>query len=128
MGDLVGEVGGKLVEVPDRFPQRVAVRHRDDLGVGAVLVGHPEDPERPRFHQAARKGRLVEEDEGVERVTVLGQRVGHEPVVGRVEGRREEPSVEPDDVALVVVLVLVAAPPGDLHDHVDELVVLHHAS
>ena len=75
--------------------------------------------------QAARKGRLVEQDQRVERVAVLGQRVGDEPVVGRVDRRREEPAVESDQVPLVVVLVLVAAPPGDLDDDLDGAVCVH---
>ena len=82
-------------------------------------------PTGPALDHAARERRLVEEHQGVERVAVLGQRVGHEPVVGRVERRGEEPPVEPEDVVLVVVLVLVPAPPGDLHHDVDRAVRVH---
>ena len=82
-------------------------------------------PTGRHLDQAAREGRLVEQDQRVERVAVLGQGVGDEPVVGRVERGREEPPVQSDHVALVVVLVLVAAPPGDLDDDVDGAVRAH---
>ena len=63
--------------------------------------------------------RVLEDHHGVERVAVLGQRVGDEAVVGRIRGGGEQPAVEAEDVGLVVVLVLVAAAAGDLDDDVD---------
>ena len=96
-------------------------RHRDDLGVGALLVLHPEHAERAHRDPAAGERRVVEEHQHVERVAVLREGVGHEAVVGRVHGRREKSTVEPDDVALVVVLVLVPAAARDLDHDVDEV-------
>ena len=52
----------------------------------------------------------------VERVAVLAERVRDEAVVGRIDHRREQEAVELDGIALVVLLVLVAAPLGDLDD------------
>ena len=66
------------------------------------------------------KGRLGDEGHGVERVVVLGERVGDEPVVRRVPGGGEQHPVEVDLARFVVHLVLVATPLGDLNDHGDE--------
>src|SRR6202020_858384 len=44
---------------------------------------------------------------------------GQEAVVRRVRRGGEQPTIEPDDVILVVVLVLVPASGGDLDHHVD---------
>src|SRR3546814_3593460 len=82
------------------------------------LVGHPEDADRACRDPAAGEGRIVEQDQRVERVGVLGERVGDEPVVGRIGRGGEEPAIQAHHVLLVVVLVLVAAASGDLDDDV----------
>jgi inorganic pyrophosphatase len=58
-------------------------------------------------------------DQGVEGIAVLREGLGDEAVVGGIGRCGEEPAVEPDHVGLVVVLVLVAGPAGDLDDHID---------
>src|SRR6202012_226020 len=68
------------------------------------------------------KGRIGDQDQRVERVTVAGKGVGDEAVVRRVGRGGEETAVQPDHVRLVVVLVLVAASGGDLDPHLDHLV------
>ena len=60
---------------------------------------------------------ILEQHQCVERVAVLGERVGEEPVLRRVHRGGEEVAVEPDLACVVVVLELVARPLGDLHDH-----------
>ena len=45
-----------------------------------------------------------------------GSGVGYEAVVGRIGRRREQATVESDEVPFVVVRLLVAAAPGDLDD------------
>ena len=112
MLDLVEQVRTQLGEVVRAVVQRVVERHADELGVGALLVLHPEHAERTGPHPAAREGRVLQQHQGVERVAVLGEGVGDEPVVGRVEGGREQAAVEPHHARHMVVLVLVAAPPG----------------
>ena len=89
-----------------------------DLVVAALLVAHAEHAERAAADHAAGKRGLFEEDEGVQRVAVLAQGVVDETVVVRVAGRGEEHTIEADATRLVVNLVLVSVPLGDLDGHV----------
>ena len=93
--------------------------HAEDLVVAALLVGHPEHADRPAADQAAGERRLQQEHEGVERVAVLAERVLDEAVVGRVLRRGEQGPVEAEPPGVVVHLVLVALPLGDLHEYVE---------
>ena len=83
MLDLVAELGVDVVDVADALEGRVAERHAEELLVGALLVGHVEDADRPHADAAAGKGRVGDEDERVERVAVLGERALDVAVVGR---------------------------------------------
>jgi hypothetical protein len=69
--------------------------------------------------QAAREGRLVQEDQRVKRVAVVRERVLDESVVGGITSRREEHPVQPDAPGLMIHLVLVALPLRDLDDHIE---------
>ncbi len=125
--DLVEQPLRQVGEVVHHVVGRVVRGHAEDLGVGALLVLHPEHADRAHLDPAAREGRVLEEHEHVERVAVEGEGVGHEAVVRGIDRGGEEPPVEPDHVLVVVVLVLVAAPPRDLDDDVEELTGLHPA-
>ena len=104
------------MQVVDALPSRVGDGHAEDLGVGAGLVLHPEHAQEAHLDVAARKCRLVDDDEDVEGIAVLGQGLGHEPVVGGIAGGGEQLAVEPDVARLVFHLVFVARPAGDLDD------------
>jgi hypothetical protein len=126
VSDLGEHLGLDAVEVGDLGVARVVGLDADELGVGPGVVGHPEDAHRASRDPAPGEGRLLEQHEGVERVAVLSQRVGHEAVVRRVDRGREEAAVEAHHALLVVVLVLVAAAAGDLHDDVERVVHAPH--
>ena len=96
------------MDVRQPAPARIVQRHADHLLVGPLLVGHVEDADRPDADAAARKGRVGDEDERVERIAVLGERVLEEAVVGGIAHRGEEAPVERDAAELLVPLVLVA--------------------
>src|SRR5690606_16263444 len=96
-------------------------RDAQQLVVATRLVRHTEHADRPAADQTARERRLVQDDQRVQRVAVLTERVLDEAVVGRVGGRGEEPTVQADPTRLVVHLVLV---PRTLRD-LDRDVELH---
>src|SRR5580693_9121187 len=110
---------GYVLELAQVLLPRVAGGHADDLVVAALLVGHPEHPDRTAADQAAGERRLQHQDHRVERVAVLAQGAGHEAVVGRVLGRGEQRAVQADQAAVVVDLVLVPAAPRDLDQDVE---------
>ena len=105
--------------------QRPRGRNADQLGVLAGLVLHVQHADRPGLDPHAGIDRVVEQDQGVERVAVAAERVGHEAVVGGVRRRREQAPIEVDPVRLVVDLVLVAAAAWDLDDDVDAILSRH---
>ena len=125
VSNLDGEVRRQSLEVPHGLPHGIAAGHGDDLSIGAHLIGHPEHAHRPGFHQAPGEGRLADEDQGIEGIPVLGQGVGHESVVSRIESGRKQPPVESDQVTFVVVLILVPAASRDLHDDLEQAIVNH---
>jgi len=107
----------------DALVHRIVLGDADDLASGPFSSSIQNTPiGRARTHTPWER-RLLEQHEGIERVVVLGERVGDEAVVGRVHGRGEQAPVEADHVALVVVLVLVAAATWDLDDDVERRVV-----
>src|SRR5690242_2406606 len=107
---------GYVLELAQVLLPRVAGRDADDLVVTALLVRHPEHPDRAAADQAAGERGLLDQHHRVERVAVLAQGVRDEAVVGRVLRRGEQRPVQPDQAAFVVNLVLVPAAPRDL-DH-----------
>src|SRR5689334_19218701 len=110
-----------VVDVTQVLHTRVRRGHAQQLVVAARLVRHPEHADRTALDEAAREGRLVQDDQRVQRVAVLAEGVLDEAVVGRVGGRGEEPTVQADPTGLVVHLVLV---PRTLRD-LDRDVELH---
>ena len=92
--------------------ERVGDRHAQDLEVDALLVAHLEHADRASPDVAAREGPLIDEQHGVGRVAVVGERALDEAVVEVVEHGRREDAVEAEDPGDLVVLVLVAAAAG----------------
>ena len=119
--DLDQAVRPDLVEALDVLLVGVAEGDAQDLEVEALLVAHLEAADRPRPDVAAGEGRLVDDQQGVGVVAVAGAGALDEAVVEVVEdGARQHP-IEPEDVRLLVVLVLVARPARDLDDDLDDL-------
>jgi len=86
-GGSLGGNGSAHRPGPARWPTGDRPRNTDDLGVRPLLVFHPENPDWPGGDPAAREDRVFQQYQGIEGVTVLGERVRDEPVVGRVDGR-----------------------------------------
>jgi hypothetical protein len=111
----------EVLELARRLPTRIVVGDGQDLVVMPFLVGHVEHAHRAGANDAAREGRLRNQDEDVERVAVLRQRAIDEAVVGRVMHARVEDPVEHESMTGVVELVLVAAAERDLDRHLDPI-------
>jgi hypothetical protein len=114
------------VEIGDLAQLRqadVGGRHAQDLRRRPVLVTHPEHADRPAPDEAAGKGRLANQHQGVEGILLLGPRAVDEAVVGRILGGGEQRPVQPEPAGAVIEHVLVASSLGDLdrdvelHDH-----------
>ena len=89
------------------------------LIVGALLVAHLEHADRARPDVAAGERRLVDEEQGVGVVAVVGARALDEAVIEVVEHRRRQHAIEAEDARVLVELVLVAAAARDLDDDLD---------
>ena len=84
-----------------------------------AAVHQVEQPDRTRVHEAAGEHRDRHQHQDVERIAVVAQGAGQEPVVAGIVDRAVEHAVEPEDAELLVELVLVALVGGDLDDRGD---------
>src|SRR5262249_30340007 len=98
----------QMVDVTQVFLARILRGYAENLVVAALFVRHPEHTDGAAPDQAAGERRLLEQHEGVERVAVVAEGAFDEAVVGRVLGRGEKGTVQPDPPGLVIHLVLVA--------------------
>ena len=83
------------------------------------LVGHPEHADGPAGDEAPGERRLLEQDQGVERVAVLAEGVLDVAVVRRIAGGGEEHPVQADASGGMVQLVLVPLALRDFYRHVE---------
>lgn len=86
--------------------------------VRTLFVAHFHDADGSRLDVAAGESGVVDHDEDVEGVAVNVVRARDEAVIERVEKRRIEHAVEPEQVGGRVVLVFVGGPPRNFDDGV----------
>ncbi len=99
----------------------IALGNAQDLEVLTLVIAHLEHADGTRPDVATGEGRLVDDEQRVGVVTVVGAGVVHEPVVEVVENGGREHAIEPEDARLLVELVLVPAPARNLDDDLDPL-------
>ena len=120
--DLADQLRREIGEIVHVVPPRFLRWHAQDLGVLAGLVAHVQHTDGSCRDPHARKHRIFEQHQGVERVAVAAEGFGDVSVVGRIRRRGEQPSVEVDAARVVIDLVLVAAAARDLDHDVDAVV------
>ncbi|KAI3488917.1 hypothetical protein L1887_46947 [Cichorium endivia] len=105
--DLLQQQGwqvGVFLHVDVQLRQLV-VRYGDDLGIAAAVVGHVQHADRTGADHRAWRDRVRGHDQHVQGITVVGQGVRDETVVGRVEHRGGHEAVNEQAVAVLVDLV-----------------------
>ena len=111
VGDVVHVVvhGGKLV-----------VWDGQHLLVGAAVVLHEQDAERPAADHRAGHHRSRIHDDDVQRIAIAAQRMRHEPIIAGVAHRRIKEAIDEQRTRRFVDLVLDRlAPQWHLNDHID---------
>ena len=86
---------------------RVTGWHTQELVIATRLIGHAEHADGAASDDDAGEGRLLEEDERVEGVSIKAQRVVDESVVVRISRRGEEHSIKANAPCCVIHLVFI---------------------
>jgi len=87
---------------------------------------HKEHADRPHERSAAGESGFFHDYHYVERIAVRRMGAGDETVISGIVDRRVQDAVEANMPRRMVVLVLVAAPLGDLDDRLDRLEIRCH--
>ena len=111
---FVHHVRGEIVDRLIGRVGRVAVRQGDDLLVHLAPVLHRDHADREAADERAVQDRLRAEDQHVERVAVLRESAGDEPVVRGIVGRGIKDAVQDQHPGLFVEFVLLFLPFRDL--------------
>ncbi len=117
---LAADVGEDLVHGVDLVVAGVAGGDGEDFLVFLVGVDHVEDADGADFDEDAGEAGLLDEDEAVEGIVVVGEGAGDEAVVAGVMEGGIEGAVEAEDAQVAVVLVLIRRVLGDFDDHSDD--------
>ena len=118
--DLDQAVRANLLQALDVLLVRIADGHAEHFEVEAHLVPHLEPADGACPDVAAGEGRLVDDQQGVGMITVVGPRPLDKPVVEVVVHGRRQHAIEPEHPGLFVELVLVAAAAPDFDDDLDD--------
>ena len=120
--DLVAQQLGQIFHFLDTVIGlgQLVVRYRHQLGVATGLVHHVQHTDRAAADHGSGLNRVRGDHQHVEGVAVVGQGVGDEAVVGRVEHRGGHEAVNQQGAHVFVQLVLDRGAVGrDFDRHVD---------
>ena len=108
MLDLLDQQGrqiGGLLDILVGLAQFVG-RHGDQLGVATGFIRHVQNAYRAAGYDTTADDRVRRVHQHVQRVAVVGQRVGNIAVVAGVKHCRRHEAVDHDRAAVVIDLVL----------------------
>ena len=117
--NLAANVREDLIHGVDLVVTWVAGRDREDLLVRLGAIDHVEHADGANFNQHTRKAGLLNEDEAIEGIVVIGKGAGDEAVVAGVVERRIERAIEPENAQFTVIFVLIGGVLGNLNDATD---------
>src|SRR5215218_7682784 len=118
--DLAQILIGQVLQGSYLRKARVVVGNGQHVVFLALGVAYVQRSDRAGPHHAAGEGGVVSGHHYIQGVAAIGERGGHEAVVGGVaDGARQDP-ITHDDPELGLILVLVAAAYGDLYYSVEQ--------
>src|SRR6266566_5060491 len=121
--DLAKPVLSEVAQGSDLVEPRIADRYAEYFLVVAMLVAHEQRADRTRWHDATREGRLLDNDQRVQRVAVPTDGVHDEAVIGRIVHRGEQDTIEADATGRLIELVFGARASRDLYEDVNALIL-----
>lgn len=114
MRDLFEQCRVDVFDVLFVRPRRVVVRNHQELRIVTGFVDHMQHADWVAGDQATRERRLSQQDQDVERVAILAERIEQKTVIRRVVRASTQRAIKDDSAIRLVELVLVAAPLRDL--------------
>ena len=121
MGDLFEHVGIDLGVVPNVGVARVVLADSENLLIRHSLIEHFQEADRANLHDAAREAGRIDQDQNIQRVSIVAQRRRDKAVISRVMYRGIEVTVEAKDVQALVIFVFVDALGRNLNHGVNDL-------
>lgn len=117
MLNLTAHVRKHLVDGVNLVVTRIPVRHGKHLLVGFLLIHQVEHADGPYFDQAPGETGLLNQDNHIHRIAIIGKRPRNETIVARIVHGRVQRPIQPEDAKIPVVFVFIGRILRDLDNH-----------
>ena len=117
--NLAAHVGEDLIHGVDLVISGIAGGNGQDLLIRLRTVHHVQHADGANFDKNSRKTGLLDENEAIEGIVVVGKSSGNEAVVAGVVKGRVERTVEAENTEFPVIFILIGGVLGDLNDATD---------